>query len=163
MSAPAPRRPLPVNYYVPSLEYRILAAALRLIPLLILLVVIPVAILDYLASKQISLPVAVATVEAFGVAIAVMSTARYLAKPTRAYGPVSMATSVVTLAYLFALWLQATYRVSVPKSAVTVSIGYAGLIDILLLIPALALVAGLITTVEDLRSPMERLPFAYPP
>jgi hypothetical protein len=162
VSAPANVPPRPETYEVPSLEYRILAAALRLIPLLILFVGLPVAVLDYLSSRQISLPVSVATVEAFGVAIAVLSTARYIAKPTRAYGPVSMATSAVTIAYLVTLWLQATYRISVPSSAVTLSVGYAGLIDLLLVVPALALLAGLITTVEDVRSPKERLPFDFP-
>jgi hypothetical protein len=161
-SAPTVVSPRPETYQVPSLEYRILAAALRLIPLLILFVGLPVAVLNYLSSRQVSLPVSVVTVETFGIAIAVLSTARYIAKPTRAYGPVSMATSAVALAYLFTLWLEATYRIMVPSSAVTISIGYGGLIDLLLAVPALALLAGLVTTVEDFRSPTERLPFDFP-
>jgi hypothetical protein len=163
VSAPADSVPRPEAYHVPSLGYRVLAGALRLVPLVILLVGLPVAVLTYLASHQISLPVSIATVTIFGIAIAALSTARYISKPTPAYGPLSMATSAVTLAYLFTLWLQATYRIAVPNSAVTISIGYVELIDLLLLIPALGLIAGMITTVEDLRSPTERLPFAYPP
>jgi hypothetical protein len=161
-AAPAPPTPRPESYHVPSLEFRILASALRLVPLLILFVGIPVAILEYLSSRQISLPVSVATVEFFGVAIAILSTARYIAKPTAAFGPVSMATSVVTLAYLFTLWLQATYRIAVPSSSVTISVGYADLVALLILVPALALIAGLLTSIEDLRSPRERLPFDFP-
>jgi hypothetical protein len=150
-------------YQVPSLGYRILAAGARLVPLVIALIGLPVAALNYLSAHQISLPVSVATVTVFGIAIAALSTARYIVKPTPAYGPVSMATSAVTLAYLFTLWLQATYRISVPSSAVTISLGYAELVDLLLIVPALALVAGLVTMVEDLRTPRERLPFDFPP
>lgn len=163
MSTPVGSPPGPETYRVPSLGYRILAGALRLIPLAILLIGLPVAVLSYLSAHQISLPVSIVTVTTFGIAIVALSTARYISKPTSAYGPVSMATSAVTLAYLFTLWLEATYRIAVPNSAVTVSIGYGELIDLLLLIPALALIAGLITTVEDLRSPRERLPFDFPP
>jgi hypothetical protein len=45
---------------------------------------------------------------------------------------------------------------------VTISIGYAGLIDLLFAVSGLALLAGLITTVEDIHSPRERLPFDFP-
>jgi hypothetical protein len=147
---------------IPSLGYRILAGGARLVPLVVVLIGLPVAGLNYLASRQISLPVSVATVTAYGIAISALSTARYIVKPTRAYGPVSMATSAVAFAYLFTLWLQATYRISVPNSAVSISVGFVELVDLLLLVPALALLAGLLTSVEDLRSPTERLPFDFP-
>jgi hypothetical protein len=163
LSAPAEPPPRPEAYQVPSLGYRILAGGARLVPLLVVLVGLPVAGLQYLAAHQVSLPVSVVTVAAYGVAISALSTVRYVVKPTRAYGPVSMATSAVAFSYLFTLWLQATYRISVPTSAVTISVGYVELIDLLLLVPALTLVAGLLASVEDLRSPMERLPFDFPP
>jgi hypothetical protein len=163
VSAPGTPAPRPEAYQVPSLGYRILAGGGRLVPLLVVLVGIPVAGLEYLAAHQVSLPISIVTVAGYGVAISVLSTARYVAKPTRAYGPLSMATSVVAFSYLFTLWLQATYRISVPNSAMTISIGYVELVDLLLLVPALALVAGLISSVEDLRSPTERLPFDFPP
>jgi len=163
VSAPGEAEATPEAYQVPSLGYRILAGAARLVPLLVVLVGMPVAVLQYLAAHQVSLPVSVVTVSVFGITISVLSTARYVAKPTRAYGPLSMATSAVAFAYLFTLWLQATYRISVPNSAMTISVGYAELVDLLLLVPALALVAGFLASVEDLRSPTERLPFDFPP
>jgi len=163
VSVPHEPQPRPQAYQVPSLSYRILAGAARLVPLVVALIGLPVAALNYLASHQISPPVSMATVIAYGIAISALSTARYILKPTTAYGPVSVATSAVTLSYLLTLWLQATYRISVPNSAVTISLGYAELVDLILLIPALALVAGLLTTVEDLRSPRERLAFDFPP
>jgi len=159
-AGPPPRRE---GYEVPPLGSRILAGGTRLVPLLVVLVVLPVALLQYLAAHQVSLPVSVVTVAVYGVAISTLSTARYIAKPTRAYGPLSMATSAAALSYLFTLWLQATYHISVPNSAVTISVGYVDLVDLLLLIPALSFVAGFLASVEDLRSPTERLPFDFPP
>ena len=151
------------GYQVPSLSYRILAGGLRLIPLLVLLVGVPDTAHAYLSSQGISLPVSTVVVTTGGIAISLLVTARYIFRPTRAYGPLSVLTSAVTLAYLFVLWLGATYHITVPDSSVDLTLGYAKLIGLLLLVPALALVAGLVTTVEDLRSPGERLPFDFPP
>ncbi len=162
-TAPAPPPPVEVGAYsVPGLGYRILAGGARLIPLLILLVGLPVAALTFLQSHGISLPVPILTVEVAGVLISVLSTARYIVKPTAAYGPVSVATSAVTIAYLLVLLAQASYTLGVPGSSVGISVGYARLLELALLVPTFALVAGLVTTVEDLASPKERLPFDYP-
>lgn len=163
MSLASVRVPAPVGYQIPSLGYRILAGGLLLVPLLVLLVVIPDAALAYLASHGIAWPISRVTVTVGGIAISVLTTARYVFKPTRAYGPLSVATSGASLAYLFVVWLGATYHIAVPNSSVVLTIGYAELVELLLLVPAIALVAGLVTTIEDLRFPRERLPFDFPP
>jgi len=163
VTPPAAPPPDPAPYSIPSLGYRILAGGARLVPLLVGLVGLPVAALTLLQSHGISLPVSIVTVTVAGVAISVLSTVRYIVRPTRAYGPVSVATSGVTLAYVLVLLTQSTYRISVPGSTVSIALGYARLLDLILLVPALALVAGLVTTVEDIVAPRERLPFDYPP
>jgi hypothetical protein len=159
---PNPVAPEAGAYTVPSLGYRILAGGTRLVPLLVALVGLPVAALTFLQSHGITLPVSILTVTFAGVVISVLSTARYIVRPTRAYGPVSVATSAVTIGYLFVLVLQSPYQISVPGSTVAIAIGYARLLDLILIVPALALVAGLVTTVEDLVRPRERLRFDYP-
>ena len=163
MTTPSGPPVVPGGYHVASLGYRVLVGGLRLIPLLILLVGLPDAALAYLSSHGIALPVSVLTVTVAGITIGVLSTVRYLVRPTRAYGPVSILTSAVVLAYLFVLWLGASYRVAVPSSSVVLTIGYADLIGLLLIVPALGVAAGLVTSVEDLLSPGERLPFDFPP
>ncbi len=158
-----PVRPVPTSAYtVPSLGYRILAGGARLVPLLVLLVGLPVAVLTFLRSHDLSLPVSILTVESAGILLSVLSTVRYIVRPTAAYGPVSIATSAVAIGYLLVLLAQATYQLSVPSSSVALSVGYARLLQLALLVPALALLAGLVTTVEDWVSPKERLPFDYP-
>lgn len=163
MSAPPASPSRTGGYQIPSLGYRILAGGLRLVPLLVLLVGVPDAVLGYLSSRGLALPVSVVTVTVAGIALSALSTLRYVLRPTRAYGPMSVLTSGVALAYLFVLWLGATYHIAVPNSSVVLTIGYADLIALLLIIPAFGLVAGFVTSWEDLRSPGERLPFDYPP
>lgn len=150
------------GYRIPSLGYRILAGGLRLVPLLVLLVGLPDAILAYLTSWGVALPVSEITVTVAGVVIAVLSTATYIARPTGAYGPLGMATSGVVAVYLLVLWEGASYHLTIPNSSVVLTIGYADLILLFLIAPAIGIVVGLVTTVEDLRHPGERLPFDFP-
>lgn len=165
-SLPPPVSSLPhaaEAYHIPSLGYRIVVATLRLVPLIVVLVGIPVAALTYLQSRSITLPVSINTVLVYGVLLCAMSTARYILRPTRAYGPVSMATAAVTIVFFLTLLVQSTYHLGVPQSTAVISVTYTDLIEILLVVPVLALVAGLVTTIEDLRSPTERLQFDFPP
>jgi hypothetical protein len=163
VSAPYPSPPPAGSYRIPSLGWRILGGALRLIPLALLLIGLPVAALSFLKSHGFSIPVPLATVEAAGIAITVLVVARYILKPTALYGPLSIATSAVTLVYLYVLLADSTYHVTIPNVDIGVAIGYRELILILMIVPALALAAGVVTTIEDVTHPQERLPFDYPP
>jgi hypothetical protein len=164
MSAPAPPAAPPnLGYRIPSLGWRIMVAALRLIPLMLLFIGLPAAGLSFLQSHAIPLPLSIVVVTVAGAVITALSTARYIAKPTRLYGPLSIATSAFVLAYVFYILSQATYTVALPNSGVSIHFAYTTLIELLLLVPILSLAAGIVTTVEDARSPRERLPFDYPP
>lgn len=163
MSAPYPSPPPPGSYHIPSLGWRILGGALRLIPLIVLLVGLPVAALTFLQSHGIALPIPIATVEAAGIAITALVVARYILKPTALFGPLSIATSALTLGYLYSILLDATYRLTIPNVDIGIAIGYRNLILILLIVPSLGLAAGILTTIEDVTAPRERLPFDYPP
>lgn len=151
------------GYHVPSLGYRILAGGLRLVPLLVLLVAVPVAALDLLSAHGIALPVSILTVEVGGILLSVLATVRYVVRPTRAYGPVSLLMSIVTVAYLLVLWAQSTYRIAIPGTSATIAVSYATMIVLLLVVAVFGLAAAVVTTIEDGRSPGERLPFDFPP
>jgi hypothetical protein len=152
-----------LGYRVPSLGWRITVAALRLIPLMILLVGLPVAALSFLQSNSIPTPLSIVAVTVAGAIIVALSTARYIAKPTSAYGPLSVVSSGFVLAYLYYIFTQASYVFTTPGSDVTIHLNYAMFVAWLMLVPALGLAAGLVTSVEDARSPRERLPFDFPP
>ncbi|MCI4343872.1 MAG: hypothetical protein L3J92_07180 [Thermoplasmata archaeon] len=158
-SAPPPR----LTYQVPSLGWRITVAALRLIPLMLLFVGLPVAALAFLQSNSIALPLSIVAVTLAGAIIVALSTARYIAKPTSAFGPLSIASSAFVLAYLYYIVLRSTYVLAVPGSDFTVRLTYTNFMLCLMVVPALSLAAGIVTTIEDARVPRERLPYDYPP
>jgi hypothetical protein len=150
------------GYRIPSLGYRILGGALRLVPAVLLLVGIPAGILAYASSRGISLPISIVTVSVFGFVLAILAAVRYIVKPTRLFGPISMAASAVAIVYLVLLYRTSPYRFAIPGTQATLGIGFTDLVLLLLLVPAITLGAGLVTTIEDVRHPSERLPFDYP-
>ncbi len=150
------------GYAVPSLGWRILAAALLIIPLVILLIGIPVAILTYLSAHGIPPPISISVIEFAGAAIVALVAVRHILRPTAALGPLAIATSTATIVYLYLFLVDATRRIPIPGSGVSLSLGYGPLVLLLMIGPALAIGAGLLTLIEDVGSPKERLPFDYP-
>jgi hypothetical protein len=128
----------------------------------LLLVGLPVGVLTYLQSNGISPPIPVMIVELAGIALTVLIVARYMFRPTRLYGPLAMAVSVVSLVYLYYLWLHSTYTLRIPNVPIAIGVTYADLLLLLMIVPALALVGGVLTTLEDATRPRERLPFDFP-
>ena len=85
--------PPPVEYLghrVPPLGLRIIVSGLYLVPLVVGLVGLPLAALGFLEAHSVALPVSVLTVSVFGFAIAILSAVRYVVKPSRWYGPMSI-------------------------------------------------------------------------
>jgi len=150
------------GYQIPSLGYRILVAALLLIPSFFLLVALPVAALTFVNSRGIALPISIVAVIVWGFLLLGVGTARSILKPTRAYGPLSVAASLVSLLYLLYLITLSPYRFVVPGGSASIAAGYSMFLELVMIVPAIGLVAGLLTTVEDARAPKERLPFDYP-
>jgi hypothetical protein len=160
VSSPTPPT---LGYRIPSLGWRITVGALRMIPLIILLVGLPAAALGFLASHSIPLPLSIAAVTIAGAVLVALSTARYIARPTGFYGPLSIASGAFVLGYLLYILSRSSYLFHVPGTDVTVGVSFTQLVELLLLVPALALASGVVTTIEDARSPRERLPFDFPP
>ena len=147
---------------VPSLGYRIVVAALRLVVSFVLLIALPVAALTYVHSRGIPIPVSVGAVTTWGAVLLALGTARYILRPTAAYGPLCIAVAAVALAYLYYLITLSPYQLVIPGGSASVAAGYVLFLEILMVVPALDLIAGVLTTVEDAAHPKERLPFDYP-
>jgi hypothetical protein len=150
------------GYRIPSLGYRILVSGLRLIPLLVLLVGLPVGLLSFLSAHGLTVPIALGTVTTFGIALSVLAAVRYIVKPTAAYGPVSIVASGAAVVYLWLLLQASPFHLTIPGSSVNFALGFRDLVLGLMLVPGFGLAAGIVTTIEDVRSPHERLPFDYP-
>jgi hypothetical protein len=155
--------PAPPRYRIPSLGWRITVAALRIIPLMILFIGLPAAALSFLGSHSIPLPLSILVVTVAGALITAFSTARYVAKPTRWYGPISVASSAIVIGYVLYILANSSYAFGLPNGSATLHVQYTLLIEALLVVPALALAAGVVTTIEDARAPQERLPYDFPP
>jgi hypothetical protein len=154
--------PTPGQYRVPSWGWRILGGALRLIPLALILVGVPVAIMTFLQSYGISLPFPIVVVELAGVVLTALIVMRYIFRPTSLYGPLAISVSAVSLVYLFYILQHSTYVLRIPNAQIAIGITYTDLVLLLMIVPALTLVAGIVTTIEDVAHPRERLPFDYP-
>jgi len=152
-----------LGYRIPGLGWRITLGALRMIPLVLLLVGLPAALLTFLSTNGVALPLSILTVTIFGIAISALSTAQYISKPYRAYGPICVIASSVTLVYIFIILAQSTYTIAIPNTPASLTLNYTELIELLLIVPLLSLSAGVVTAIEDSRSPQERLPFDFPP
>lgn len=149
-------------YRIPSLTYRILVAAFRLILSFVLFVGLPVALLAYVHSRGLAIPISIAAVTTWGVVLLSLSAARYVLKPTVAYGPLSILVSAVFFAYLYYLVTLSPYRFVFPGGGASVAAGYSMFLEILMIVPVVEIIAGILTTIEDFASPGERLPFDYP-
>ena len=161
-AAVASPTPEAAGYRIPSLAYRIIVAALRLILSFVLFVGLPVALLAYVHSRGINIPISIAAVTAWGIVLLSLSAARYVLKPTVAYGPLSILLSAVFFAYLYYLVTLSPYRFVIPGGSATVAAGYSMFLEILMIVPVVGMIAGILTTIEDISSPKERLPFDYP-
>jgi len=150
------------GYQIPSLGYRILMAALRLIPSFLLLVLLPVAALAYVNARGYALPISEDAVAVWGILLVAIAAVQYILKPTPAYGPLTVLYSAVGLAYLAYAITLSPYRFVLPGGTASVAAGYSEFLELLLIVPALGILAGLLTTVEDLRTPKERLRFDFP-
>lgn len=158
----APRASEASGYHIPSLGYRIFVAGFRLILWFVAFIALPVAVLAYVHSRGVAIPVSTVAVTTWGLALTVLSTARYVLKPTVAYGPLSIAVAGVLFAYLYYLILLSPYQFVLPGGSASIAAGYSMFLEILLIVPAVDLVAGVLTTIEDATHPGERLPFDYP-
>lgn len=163
MSVPAatPSREV-TGYRIPSLGYRIVIAALKLIPSFVLLILLPVAALTFLGAHGVSLPISTYAVEVWGIALIAVGTARYISKPTAAFGPLSIAASTVSFLYLYYALSLSPYRLVVPGGSASLVAGYSMFLELMMIVPAIGIVVGILVTVEDVRSPKERLPFDFP-
>lgn len=165
MSAPNPSRATPregPGYRIPSLGYRIVIAALRMIPTFIVLVALPVAALTFLNSRGIALPISTYAVTVWGIVLIALGAARYVLKPTPAFGPLTIVISTVSLLYLYYALLLSPYRFVVPGGTDSLAVGYSTFLELVMIVPAIGLVVGVLTTMEDARSRTERLPFDFP-
>lgn len=150
------------RYRIPSWGWRITLGVLRVAPLLLLFTAVPYVILQILAAHGIHSPINFATVAIVGVLVSVLSAAAYVLKPTRAFGPVWMASCIVTTAYFLSFIPEASFSTGLPNGGLF-TVSYGTILLMLAVVPGLRAVAAAFTTIEDFERPTERLPWDFPP
>ncbi|MCI4345781.1 MAG: hypothetical protein L3K07_03390 [Thermoplasmata archaeon] len=153
--------PDPPGAALPSVGRRVTLGLFRVFPLLILLVGIPAAILGYLAGAGVQAGTSVYTVSVGGLALTALSTARYIMRPTAAFGPVGLLRAGAAFAYLW--FLRPTASVLVPAGAhVTLALDYSTVVEALFVIPLLLFVTAVLVTIQDHRNLAARLRVDFP-
>lgn len=146
---------------IPSLARRLTFGGLRMLPLVVVYVALPLLGFQALEMHGLVEGLPIAQVVLLGLALAFLSTAAYVARPTRAFGPFSTASSAGKVLYL--VYFAGFAWASVSVASASVRLDFGNLLLLLAVVPAFGIAAGILTTVQDARHPGERLPFDYPP
>jgi cytochrome c oxidase assembly factor CtaG len=153
--------PDPSTYYIPSAQRRAAIAVLYLIPAILLYVVIPYVGLSELSKFGISTGYSFTFIVIAGISLAVLGAVGSFMRPTRAYGPLRIASSVGAILYLLILASSSQITIGIGNSG-SFTLAYAGMITLFAVVPTIRIGAGVTTTIEDALRPGERLPFDFP-
>jgi hypothetical protein len=149
------------RFRIPSLAARLVVGGLLFVGMVVLFVVIPFEVLKLLPGYGVHSPVSMQTVTVIGILVAALTAATYVLKPSRAYGPLGVATALATVGYLLSFLPAASLRVGIGNG-VTLTIYYGTILLLLTIVPILGAVAAAVTSYEDASRPGERLPYDFP-
>lgn len=150
----------PPRARIPSVPSRIASGSAVAIGIALGSGYIPYYLLTHLKPASVGFGVAATLPLLLGIAIGLLEGTATALRPTRLYGPLSVLSGLVGIGYLDLILQNSTIHVAVASGGLT--IGFGLLIVLLILLTGLTLVAGLVTTAEDLLHTGERLPFDYP-
>ncbi|MHB8351637.1 MAG: hypothetical protein ACYDFT_02950 [Thermoplasmata archaeon] len=152
--------PSPSGTRLPPFGTRLTIGILILIPSVAITVGAPAYLLELLGHGQES-TVTDLTIVIGGSIVSVLSSAAYVLRPTRAYGPTSAARSAALILYLTLL---ASYaRLTIPLGLeTTATITYSEMLLALSVVPLLWLVSALLVTLSDIWDPVARLRIDFP-
>jgi len=154
---PAADRPV---LLIPSLGRRIAWASVRAALLLLAIVVLPWYLLQLVSGFGVGTPIPFLGIAVLGVAFAGLGAARYVSRPTRAFGPITVAASIVSVVYLLYLIPIATIGFQHADN-VSVAIDFGRFLRYCLIAPLFGIAAGAVTTYEDFARPRERINYEY--
>ena len=134
--------------------------SLRLVAVFALFAGVPYTLLR-LAPSQVSVAFSLGVVFAVGLVLATVSALKYIARPTKLYGPISAAGSALSVVYLLYLASRATVSVQFMDQG-GLALDFGKVLFYGAFVPALGIAAAVVITVEDIVRPGERVAYEYP-
>jgi hypothetical protein len=145
---------------IPSPARRIVAGASTAIAVALVSGYLPYYLLTTLKPSSVGFGVAATFPLILGIVIGLLEGLATALRPTRAYGPIAIASSLAGIGYLYVIFQNSTIHVAVNSGGL--AIGFGLFILLLILVTGVSMVSGVVTTIEDFIHPGERLPFDYP-
>jgi hypothetical protein len=160
-AAPAPTAgtPKPV-LRIPPLGRRIAYGSIRAALTIVAIVIVPWWLFNLVNGYGFTTPISIAGLVLLGIVVAVVGGLRCIARPTKAFGPLTSVASLVSLAYLLYLIPIASVGFS-PDDKISIALDFGKFLQYALLVPLFGIAAGIVTTVEDLVRPGERVFYEY--
>lgn len=95
-----------------------------------------------------------------GAAVAFLAGLSIATKPTRAWGPVRVLAAGFDIVYIFYLLQNPVFSTTIHGFTITLT--YARILELFLIPPAIGLLAGVVTSIGDIRHPWERIQLQFP-
>jgi hypothetical protein len=162
-SSPAsPAAPRYVVYQPPGVSGARIAGAISLTLFYFGLVgLLPYYLEQYAGKYGLASPIAPAVLLIAGAIVAGLAGLSIATKPTRAWGPVRVMSAGFDLIYIFYLLQNPVYATTIH--GFTIILTYSRILELFLIPPAIGLLAGVVTSIGDIRHPWERIQLQFPP
>jgi hypothetical protein len=158
-AAAAPRY---VRYQPPGVSAARVAGAVSLTLVYFgLVALLPYYLEQYAAKYGLSAPIQPDFLLVAGAIVAILAGLSIATKPTRAWGPVRVMSAGFDLIYIFYLLQNPVYATTIHGFMIALT--YSRILELFLIPPAIALLAGIVTAIGDIRHPWERIQLQFPP
>jgi hypothetical protein len=122
---------------------------------------LPYYLEQYAKRYGLSAPIDPAFLLVAGAIVSVLAGLSIATKPTRAWGPVRVMSAGFDVIYILYLLQNPVYATTIH--GFTIVLTYSRILELFLIPPAIGLVAGLVTSIGDIRHPWERIQLQFPP
>lgn len=150
-----------VPYRPPGVSGARIAGAVALTLLYFgLVALLPYYLEVYAGRYGLKAPIEPAFLLIAGAVVALLAGLSVATKPTRAWGPVRVLSAGFDLVYLAYLLENPVYATSIHGFMITLT--YTRILELFLIPPGIALLAGVVTSIGDIRRPWERIMIQFP-
>lgn len=122
---------------------------------------LPYYLEQYAARYGLSAPIDPVFLLAAGAIVAILAGLSIATKPTRAWGPVRVMSAGFDIIYIFYLLQNPVYSTTIHGFSITLT--YTRILELFIIPPLIGLIAGVVTTIGDIRHPGERIHWQFPP